>query len=109
MSKIQGAAVNEPSTALWKKLNEVFNKYQIFSEFFDKNSSQVYTANSGNVWNNPINKYWIFTIPFIEQTNDINISKVVWNHILSKEFHRDRHDMGIAQWQNYSRKFPSSI
>lgn len=82
--------------------SEVFNKYQIFSEFFDKNSSQVYTAKSGNVWNNPINKYWIFTIPFIEQTNDINISKVVWNHILSKEFHRDRHDMGIAQWQNKS-------
>jgi len=32
MSEIQGAAVNEPSTALWKKLNEVSDRLQKVSE-----------------------------------------------------------------------------
>ncbi len=39
--------MNEPSTALWKKLNEVFNKYQCGRIAVFKNHSKIY-AGYGN-------------------------------------------------------------
>jgi hypothetical protein len=80
--------------------NETNTKYPDFSEFFDNNSTQPYTANSGSEWTNSIRNYKIATYSLLEFATEYQFSKLFWNSVLKSTFTRQLPDRGYADWHN---------
>ncbi len=77
-------------------------RYKNFLPFFKKNSTQIYHANSGNVWNNTITNYRLMIYSLIEYTNNYEFSKLFWSKAFETTFIRTDDDKGTASWQDKS-------
>ncbi|MFV0599462.1 MAG: sacsin N-terminal ATP-binding-like domain-containing protein, partial [Bacteroidales bacterium] len=80
-------------------------KYKCFESFFNKNSTQVYHAWSGNKWNNKIVEYELKLYTLIEYTDNYNFSKVFWNKVFEIPFERKSKDKGDVEFnEDYNKK-----